>query len=358
MGKRKILKNGIEPLERRNIKCVVWDLDNTIWDGVLLEQDQVKLRNGIQVIIKTLDSRGILQSIASKNDYSTAFEKLQEFNLADYFLYPQISWDSKSTSVKSIASFLNIGLDSLAFVDDEDYEIAEVAYHLPQVLCYDSAKLDEFLSLPELNPRFITEDSKIRRQMYLSEIKRKELQRSLNVPNEEFLLTLEMALTISIAGEDDLRRAEELTERTNQLNTSGYTYSYDELNELRKSDKYLLLITSLKDKFGTYGKVGLSLIEKSNEIWTIKLLLMSCRVMTRGVGGVLINYILNLAKKNNVSLVAEFIPTDKNRIMYVAYKFAGFKESSISGGSIILKNNLTQIAPYPVYINLRIETAV
>jgi FkbH-like protein len=354
-GEQTLEKKYREVMERK-IKCVVWDLDNTIWDGILLEHDQVRLKDGIQRIIETLDSRGILQSIASRNDFQAAFRKLQEFNLADYFLYPRINWGAKSSSIREIARSLNIGLDTFAFIDDQDFERAEVTYHLPQVLCYDVHNLDKLLSLPEFNPRFITEDSRLRRQMYLSEIRRKEAEESLSLSNEEFLKTLDMEMTISAATEDDLLRAEELTVRTNQLNTTGYTYSYEELNSLLKSANHLLLIASLKDKFGDYGKIGLSLIEKLADEWTIKLFLMSCRVMTRGVGSVFINHILNFAKQNNVRLFAEFLHTDKNRMMYAAYKFAGFREVKSSSGIIILENTLKEISPNPSYIRLRAET--
>jgi len=358
MTEEQTLEKKFSKVKERKIKCVVWDLDNTIWDGILLEHDQVRLKDGIREIIEALDSRGILQSIASRNDFQAAFSKLQEFNLADYFLYPQINWGAKSSSIKEIASSLNLGLDTFAFIDDQDFERAEVAYHLPHVICYDVHNLDKLLSLPELNPRFITEDSRLRRQMYISEIKRREAEESLNLSNEDFLKTLDMELTISAATEDDLLRAEELTVRTNQLNTTGYTYSYEELDALRKSDNHLLLIASLKDKFGDYGKIGLSLIEKRADEWTIKLFLMSCRVMTRGVGSVLINYILNLAKQNTVRLFAEFLHNDKNRMMYAAYKFAGFREVKSSSGITILENTLTEISPNPSYVNLKAEAVL
>jgi FkbH-like protein len=121
--------------EQRLIKCVVWDLDGTLWKGVLLENDTVRLRRGVVEIIKTLDGRGILQSIASKNDFEQAIAKLGEFCLRDYFLYPQVNWNSKVSSIKAIAEALNLGLDSIAFIDDQRYELEEVTFSLPQVLC-------------------------------------------------------------------------------------------------------------------------------------------------------------------------------------------------------------------------------
>src|SRR5215510_9650850 len=97
---------------KASIKCVVWDLDNTLWKGILLEGDNVELRPKVCRIIKALDERGILHSVASKNDYFYATEKLKEFGVLEYFLYPQISWGTKVKGIETIATSLNIGLDS------------------------------------------------------------------------------------------------------------------------------------------------------------------------------------------------------------------------------------------------------
>src|SRR5205809_6240941 len=104
-------------VKKQSIKCVVWDLDNTLWDGVLLEDGQISLRTDVVDVIKTLDSRGILNSIASKNDHSAAMEKLEQFGLNAYFLYPQINWNSKAASIREIARSINISIDALAFID-------------------------------------------------------------------------------------------------------------------------------------------------------------------------------------------------------------------------------------------------
>src|SRR5436305_2256840 len=156
---------------RQLIKCVVWDLDNTVWDGILLEDPQVTLRPEVVGILRTLDERGILHSIASRNDHEVAMAKLREFGIEEYFLYPQINWNSKAASVAQIAQDINIALDAVAFVDDQPFEREEVAFTHDQVLCLDSGTLDGLLDGPELNPRFITDDSKIRRRMYMADIR-------------------------------------------------------------------------------------------------------------------------------------------------------------------------------------------
>jgi FkbH-like protein len=340
--------------KRKTIKCLVWDLDDTIWDGVLLEDESVSLRPRVPDIIQTLDSRGILQSIASRNDHDKAMEKLGEFGLLEYFLYPQINWNSKASSVKKIAESLNIGLDTVAFIDDQAYERAEVRHSFPGVLCIAAADVYSLPELPEMNPRFVTEDSMARRAMYFSDITRNKVEEEFAGSKEEFMASLGMIFTVSSAKEEDLKRAEELTVRTNQLNTTGYTYSFDELNKFRQSGRHKLLISSLEDKFGTYGKIGLALIECEREVWTIKLLLMSCRVISRGVGNILLSHILNQAKEQQVSLRAEFLSNDRNRLMYITYKFGGFREYMKDGDFVIFEHDLTRIPVVPDYVDVRV----
>src|SRR5262245_53445379 len=101
------------------IKLLVWDLDNTLWQGTLLEGDHVRVREDVYAVLKTLDSRGILHSIASKNNYDLAMAMLKEAGIEEYFLYSQVNWNAKSNNIRSIASSINIGLDAVAFIDDE-----------------------------------------------------------------------------------------------------------------------------------------------------------------------------------------------------------------------------------------------
>ncbi len=341
--------------ERNNkVKCLVWDLDNTLWDGVLLEDEKVSLRNGAAEVVRELDQRGILQSIASRNDHDLAMAKLEALGLAEYFIYPQINWSTKSASVQTIADSLNINIDALAFIDDQPFEREEVTYTHPEVLCLDASELNRLLDLPDMMPRFITDDSRRRRQMYQADIERNQLEECFDGVKDEFLASLGMKMSISPAQEADLARAEELTVRTNQLNTTGFTYSYRELNEFRNSDRHHLWIAGLEDKYGTYGKIGLVLIEADEEEWWIRLLLMSCRVMNRGVGSVLINHIRNQAREAGVRLLAEMIPNDRNRMMYMTYKFNYFREKAVSDAKVIFENDLTPMQDFPDYLTLEI----
>jgi FkbH-like protein len=338
--------------EEKYIKCVVWDLDNTLWHGTLLEDERVILRENVVSIIHTLDSRGILQSIASRNDYDTAIEKLKEFELMEYFLYPQIGWSSKASYIEKISGSINIAVNDIAFIDDQPFEREEVYCSFPDVFCIDVSETYKLLEMPEFNPRFITSDSRLRRQKYIDDMKRNREEEEFIGPKEEFLASLGMKLTIFNAAEEDLNRAEELTVRTNQLNATGYTYSYDELSNIRKSDHHVLLMAKLNDKFGSYGHIGLAMIESMPEVWTIKLLLMSCRVMSRGIGSIMLNYIMQIAKRSNVRLRAEFMPNGRNRMMEITYRFAGFEEVAKVDGLLILENSLEKVQSFPDYVEV------
>jgi FkbH-like protein len=332
---------------------VIWDLDNTVWDGVLLEDEHVRPRPEVLEVLRTLDSRGILNSIASRNDAKVARTKLAELGIADLFLFPQIHWGSKAESVAAIAKRLNLNPDSFAFVDDQVFEREEVASRFPVVRCFDAVDAADLPSIPAFQPPFVTEESKQRRHMYQASIVRDQAEEEFAGTSEDFLSTLDMVFTITPATTEDLKRAEELTVRTHQLNTTGRTYSYAELDELRKSDDHLLLLAELTDKYGSYGKIGLALVELGPEVWRVKLLLMSCRVMSRGVGTVLLNEIQRQAAAAGVRLQADFITTDRNRMMYVTYRMGGFKEVYREGDEVVFEAPNGEIPASPAYLTLR-----
>jgi len=336
----------------RKIKCLVWDLDDTLWNGVLLEDQQVTLRDGVADVIRTLDDRGILHSIASRNDHDEATARLEYFGLQEFFIHPQINWGSKSNSIQKIAKSINIGIDTIAFIDDQPFERDEVRSVHEDVLCLDATDLTSILDLPEMTPRFITEESRLRRKMLQADIIRKSAEESFEGAQDQFLASLDMHLKIHPARESDLKRAEELTLRTNQLNTTGRTYSYTELEALRKSRNHHLWVASLEDKYGSHGTIGLVLIEIIEGKWWIRLLLMSCRVMNRGIGGVVINHIRNKAREAGVQLFADMIENKRNRMMYMTYKFSHFREVDQSGDMTVFENDLSQLQTFPSYLQI------
>lgn len=379
------------PTGRRagSIKCVVWDLDNTIWDGVLLEHGSTVPRPGVIQVIRTLDERGILHSIASRNEHAIAVKRLDALGIVDYFVYPQIGWNPKSSAIGVIAQRLNIGLDAIAFIDDQAFELGEVAHAHPQVMCVPASRIAALPDEPAFMPRFITEESRQRRHLYRNGVEREAAEEAFTGSPHEFLATLKMVFTISEATVDDLRRAEELTIRTNQLNSTGLTYSYAELEGLTRSADHLLLIASLSDRFGSYGTIGLALIGGPGvraawrrsavgsvvgegrrppgaaaqhspafppvgdpPTWTLALLLMSCRVMSRGVGAIMLNHVVGLARHCGARLTAEFIHTGRNRIMYVTYRFAGFEEVTERDGIVLLQAPTTPVPEPPAYVQV------
>lgn len=203
-----------------------------------------------------------------------------------------------------------------------------------------------------MNPTYITENSVIRRKLYQNDIVRNQLEQEFQGTKEEFLRTLALQMKIERAKETDLQRMEELTVRTHQLNSTGYVYSYEELKELISSDQHIVLVTSLRDKYGEYGKIGLALIEKKEKMYELKLLLMSCRVMSKGVGNILLNYIINETRIAGKQLRALFVPSNKNRIMYITYKFSGFHEVDTTEDLITLEADMREERVLPDYVKL------
>ena len=336
------------------VKCVVWDLDGTIWEGTLSEGGAGCLRQGVLETIHELDRRGIIQSIASKNDAPNAMKKLEEFGIADYFLCPQISWGPKSAAIQTILTTLNLKSEAVAFVDDNAFERDEVGFAHPKVRTYDAEEAAGLTERPEFTVRFITQDSANRRKMYQADISRQAAEQSFAGTAEAFLATLDMRMDISRVTEQDLRRVEELTIRTHQLNSTGYTYSYEELLAMSQSPDYIFCICGLHDRYGDSGKVGLLLLERQKEALRLKLLIVSCRVMTRGIGSALLAYATQLAHECGKKLQAEFFETEYNRIMYITYKLAGFDEVEENGQNILLEYDQEEPIPFPAYLTVDI----
>jgi FkbH-like protein len=345
---------ALEP-RTRTVKCVVWDLDGTIWDGVLLEDGEVRVRPEVVETLEALGDRGILNSIASRNDFDAAMARLEQAGIHEHFVYPQIGWWPKSRSVAEVARRINIGIDTLAFVDDQQFELEEVAFAHPGVLGVPAVEIEAAVQdRPEFQPRFVTDESRMRRHLYRSEEMRTREEAEFAGTDEEFLATLGMVFTIAPVGDEDLERAEELTVRTNQLNSTGRTYSYEELDALRHDPGHLLMVASLEDRYGPYGKIGLALVERGQPAWTLRLLLMSCRVMSRGVGTLLLGHVMQLAREAGARLRAELVETGRNRMMYVTYRFAGFEEVERDGDRVLLESDLSRIQPPPEYVDFRV----
>lgn len=334
------------------VKCVVWDLDDTLWHGTLSEGDDLVLNAEALKTLRVLDERGILHSIASANDADAVLTALDRLGVSDYFLAPQIGWGAKSASVQAIADALNIGVDSLAFIDDQQFQLDEVAHSLPAVRCLPVGAIPQLTELPEFNPP-VSAESGLRREMYRSMAMREEEERAFDGPPQQFLASLGMVCTVVAAAPgDDLARAQELTIRTNQLNTTGIAYSRAELQELASSDTHRVLLAGLQDRYGPYGTIGLAVLAVDGEAaWTLELFLLSCRVLTRGVSSALLSGLAGAARASGRVLRARFRPNDRNRAMNVALRFAGFEQVSDSGGTLLLEQR--QFLADPGHIEIR-----
>jgi len=334
------------------VKCVVWDLDNTLWDGTLLEGDAVQLRPGVLATLEGLDARGILNSVASRNEPAMANDMLTRLRVSQYFVAPQIGFEAKSRSVMRIAEQLNLGVASLAFVDDDPFERAEVASVLPELRCFDAVHAGSLPELLGVRDVQVTAESRARRAMYQAEDVRQQAEDTFSGSNAEFLQSLGLVLTITPATALDLERAQELTARTSQLNTSGRAYSLAELEAFRTSPTHRLLIVAAADRFGSYGRVGLVILEVAEGLRRLKLLLTSCRVMSRGVGAAVLNHLLVEAHAAGARFVAEFVQTERNRITLVMFRFAGLRKSGEEGGVMLLEHALTAVPAVPEHIRI------
>ncbi|MCP2330593.1 HAD-IIIC family phosphatase [Actinoalloteichus caeruleus] len=308
------------------VKCLVWDLDNTLWQGTLLEDDEVRLAQAVRTVISTLDERGILQSVASKNDHDHAWRRLEELGVAEYFVHPMIGWSAKSGSIRAIADALSFAHGTIAFVDDQPTERAEVSYHLPEVRCYSADQVMTLLELPEFSPEVVTVDARRRRQMYQAGLRRVAERETFEGPDEEFLRSLELEMRIGRATAAELTRVEELTLRTSQMNATGVHYSDATLRELLDSPDHEVLVTTMSDRFGPHGAVGVLLLRTDAGVWRLRLLATSCRVVSFGAGTAILNWLSDQAARAGVHLVADFRRTSRNRMMEIAYRFAGFEE--------------------------------
>jgi FkbH-like protein len=338
----------------RSIKCVVWDLDDTLWDGVLLEGEPVGLRDGIRTILETLDRRGILSSIASRNDRDTALAQLAALGINEYFVCPQITWGSKAAAIRRLARALNIGTDAIAFVDDQPFERDEVSELLPEVTCLDVTAIDTLLDRSDMQPPVVTVDARQRRLRYQRDLERQEAEQAFDGPREAFLATLGGVCTIARATVEDLPRAKELVERTHQLNSTGRRYSLDQLDAFRTSPDHRLLVARFEDRYGSYGTIGLCAVTCGRERWTIPLLLMSCRVITRGPSAVLLLHVMQLAKQAGARLCAELVPTGRNALMQRLFADAGLLEGESCDGARVFESALDRIPSFPPYLQGRV----
>lgn len=280
-----------EPKEPKKIKCVVWDLDNTLWEGILVEDDLAKLglKPKIVDILKKLDERGILHSIVSKNNRDEALSVLRTFGIEEYFLCPQISWQPKSEGVSAIARQLNIGMETLLFVDDSEFELQQVKAVHPEVCVLNA---DRYLGIADMEVCQVpvTTESRERRKMYQVESQRQNIAGGFGDDYRTFLRYCNIRLNIHPMTEANLIRVHELTQRTNQMNFSGNRYEKSELERILSTPYLDTYVLDVEDRFGSYGVVGFCIVD--NRVPLMTDLMFSCRVQSKRVEHAFLAYII------------------------------------------------------------------
>lgn len=300
------------------VKCLVWDLDNTLWDGILVETEDIsslKLRENVKNTIIELDKRGILNSISSKNYSKQALEHLDRLGMKEYFISPQIHWEPKSESVKIIAKEINIGLDSLAFIDDSEFEREEVRRNNPEVRVFHENQITEILDRREFMP-IISSTSKNRRLQYAAEEQRSQFKNNLgkNSSISQFIKECKIKINIfSPSKDEEIQRCFELIQRSNQLNLTGRKYSRKEFDEILSNTDYIKIAFSSADKFGEYGIVCFCVLQLAHNNLKFIEYAMSCRIASKHIENAFFTYLLK--KFNATKYNFEISKTKKNQLL-------------------------------------------
>lgn len=362
----KLLARAIVAVLGKRIKCLVLDLDNILWGGILAEDGLEHLKldiNGegrafydFQNAILELYNSGIILAICSKNAEKMALKAIRELPhmllREDKFAAIRINWLNKAQNIRSIAQELNLGLDSLVFLDDTSFEQSVVQKLIPEVLVpkmpADFSLYPSFLAkLPFLDAfSFTNEDSK-RGQLYVQERKRKELKENAN-SFIDFLHSLRITVSIKKIDKWSLPRVAQLTQKTNQFNLSLNRYQEIDIAQMLKEKGTKVLYLSTKDNLGDAGIVGAAIFEINNKEAFLDTFLMSCRVLQRGIEEAFIHKIAKLAQKSGAKkLKARYNSTQKNMMVKTFLLKVGFKESE---GFFWL--DLQKIPSLPVWIKI------
>jgi FkbH-like protein len=329
-----LISNTIIAFSGKFNKCIILDLDNTLWGGVIgddgLENIQIgtlgmgKAFTRFQKWLKELKNRGIILAVCSKNDESIAkmpFLQHPEMVLKlDDIAVFMANWNSKADNINQIQKILNIGFDSMVFLDDNPAEREIVRNFLPEV-CVPELPADPAYYLPFLISQNLfettsyTENDTSRTKQYQEEAKRVEFSQSIT-NMDDYLKSLNMKVKIQPFQDIDIERIAQLTQRSNQFNLRTIRYTTNEIIEIQKDATYLTASVEMEDKFGTYGLISAVIIRIDGKQSYIDTWIMSCRVLKRGVEATLMNYVVTQLMNLNVThLNGEYIPTAKNELV-------------------------------------------
>ena len=362
----------IFPLMSMTKKCLVLDLDNTLWGGILGEDgiDGIKLgpdKEGrpfldFQRRILELFERGIVLAINSKNNYDDVIEVMKKHKYMllkeDHFASMKINWNDKVTNMKEITTELELGTDSFVFLDDDKTNRELIKRFMPDVMVVEMPQ--DFSLYPKViedlknfNLFSITEDDQKRGEMYVGQKKRTEFK--LKVKDlETFLKQLKIKVNIVYANESNIARIAQLTQKTNQFNLTTRRYQEEDIKKFSESEDYFVCCIQVEDKFGDYGTTGVVIAKKNKEEWVIDSFLLSCRILGKEIEKVLLGFVIDKAREDGAKdIMGEFIPTKKNEAANDFYKNSGFKivekgEKEIWGFDVENKYN------YPDFIKISI----
>lgn len=338
------------PLAFKKKKCIVLDLDNTLWGGVIGEDGLAGIKLAptgegqqfyyFQKLLLSLSRRGVLLAIISKNNKEDVkdvflnhpYMVLRESDIAA----SRVNWDNKAKNMQEIAEELNIGLDSLVFIDDDLTNRELIKQTLQDVtvldLPTDSTKyVQTLLDYKGFNTFEFTEEDKNRSAMYLQEKQRKEYRNSI-IDLDTFLGSLNLRISIKIVDDFLVPRSAQLTQKTNQFNLTTHRYQEDDIRKFIKTGHKLWAL-DVVDKFGAYGITGFCMVKDTSDRWEIDSMLVSCRVLGKKIEEQFFGFILNELKKIKSKKVrAYYKPTPKNnqvKDFYKVFNFQKIKSSEI-----------------------------
>ena len=342
-----IAKNTIDIIQSihgRFKKCLVLDLDNTLWGGIIGDDGIQNIQIGnlgigktfteLQLWVKQLKQRGIILAVCSKNDESVAkepFEKHPEMVLRlDDIAVFVANWNNKADNIKYIQSVLNIGLDSMVFLDDNPFERNMVRTHVDDIcvpeLPEDPAEyLNYIRTLNLFETASFTHNDEERTAQYQVEAKRANLQQQFTDEND-FLKSLKMISKVESFNVFNTPRVAQLTQRSNQFNLRTVRYTDDEITQLSNDADCSTFAFSLTDKYGEYGLISLVVLKNmSDSTLFIDTWIMSCRVLKRNVENFVLNTVVASAiQKGYTTLKGEYLPTSKNSMVKNHYLDLGF----------------------------------
>lgn len=341
----------VKALKGLTRKCVVLDLDGTLWGGVVGEVGAEGVALGpaapgseyldFQRALLELTRRGILLAICSKNNPEDALPVIRSHPhmllREEQFAAMRINWRNKADNIREIAQELNIGLDALVFFDDNPNERELVKQVLPEVLTVDlprdpSLYRQTLEGMTDFDLLALTKEDEMRVAQYQANAKR-QAAKSSTVSLSEYLQSLDIRVSINPASRDTLSRLVQLFNKTNQFNLTTKRYQVDDVAKFLESEAYRFYVLHVTDRFGDHGLVGTAVVRVEGSDWRIDSLLMSCRVMGLGVETAFLGRIYSDAASEGVGrLIGEYIQTKKNQPVKEFYSLHGFVLLREEGG--------------------------